>query len=612
MDTFFVRNEQLIKQMSEDSAVSDLFSAVGPGTKLETAATYYDYMLKLQRTYESDPDSALCLWAGDYDSSQYVMSDGTTSGLNNWVISERPWFAQAVSNPDKVIVSDPYQSSTGDYCLSFVKAVKDKSGNILGFVASDVTTDFAVQSAASHPAGQTGFYSVVTSSGTIVYSGNDELTGKLAAETVLAAGAAATDPGSVLEFEYDADGVTMMAAATAMKTSGWTVITAIPQKEFLADYNTTLSAFLLADAFLLIVLAVLLWFVAKRITVPIKQLADTAKSIASGEFDVEVNVASMDETGQLSMEIRQMVGQLRGYSDYINEITNTLNELANGNLRFELKHDYVGEFAKIKDALNNLSAKLTTTMRGIDEASDLVSDGALQLANASQTLSQGATEQASAIEELSATIESISSQVSDTADNSDTVSSATTNVLDELVASNEKMAKLMQAMGDIAKSSEEISRIIKAIEDIAFQTNILALNAAVEAARAGEAGKGFAVVADEVRNLASKSAEAAKDTTVLIQTSVEAVQVGTKLADEAAKSMLTVVDGAKNVKDTTSTISQATKEESSAIAQVVTGVEQISTVIQTNSATAEESAASSEELSSQAQILKNLVRQFKM
>ncbi len=183
---------------------------------------------------------------------------------------------------------------------------------------------------------------------------------------------------------------------------------------------------------------------------------------------------------------------------------------------------------------------------------------------------------------------------------------------DAIDGCNQQMGDMMHAMEKINTSSSEIGKIIKTIEDIAFQTNILALNAAVEAARAGAAGKGFAVVADEVRNLASKSAEAAKNTTTLIEGSLKAVEEGNEFSGATQQSLLQVVEHAEQIASSMAQITQATDDQAEAIKQITLGIDQISAVVQTNSATSEQSAAASQELSSQANVLKGLVGQFSL
>ena len=253
---------------------------------------------------------------------------------------------------------------------------------------------------------------------------------------------------------------------------------------------------------------------------------------------------------------------------------------------------------------------MSETLSIINTSSEQVSSGADQVSSGAQALAQGATEQASSTQELSATISEVSESVRQNAENVDLVTNYVRAAVAGVEHSNEQMQQMLAAMNNMNISSNEIVKIIKVIDDIAFQTNILALNAAVEAARAGAAGKGFAVVADEVRNLANKSANAAKQTTVLIESSINDVQDGSKIADQTAKLLAEVQEKVQLVGGTIQKIDQASTEQAAAITQITQGVEQVSAVVQTNSATAEQSAASSEELSAQADMLRKLIAKF--
>ena len=179
-----------------------------------------------------------------------------------------------------------------------------------------------------------------------------------------------------------------------------------------------------------------------------------------------------------------------------------------------------------------------------------------------------------------------------------------------ILQSNEEMQKLTRAMDEIRESSEQISSITKVIEDIALQTNILALNAAIEAARAGTAGKGFAVVADEVRNLAAKSAEAAKQTAVLLQTAESTVKEGGEIAANTSRVLSQAGEQAKMISVSIEQVERGSVEQAGAIEQITLGLSQVSSVVQNNAATAEESSASSEELAAQAQALQQEVSKF--
>ncbi|MDP4163446.1 MAG: methyl-accepting chemotaxis protein [Bacillota bacterium] len=296
----------------------------------------------------------------------------------------------------------------------------------------------------------------------------------------------------------------------------------------------------------------------------------------------------------------------------LNEASTVLQKFASGDLTVEMTGEYQGEYNTIKTSLNNALAAFNELLSEINTAASQVSSGASQVSNASQSLSTGAAEQASSVEELTSSVTEVASQTKQNATNATQASDLSTTVKEEAARGNEKMTKMLDAMSEINESSANISKIIKVIDDIAFQTNILALNAAVEAARAGQNGKGFAVVAEEVRNLAGKSAQAAKETTSLIEGSINKVEIGTKIANETANMLGIIVESAQKSAALVSDIATASTEQAAAIAQIDQGLMQVSTVVQTNSATSEESAASSEELSGQANILMEMVGKFKL
>ncbi len=349
--------------------------------------------------------------------------------------------------------------------------------------------------------------------------------------------------------------------------------------------------------------------VVRGITHPLAEIENAVKAMAQGNMHAEVTYSATNEFGNLADNLRFVQKTLAGY---IAHISSRMDSLAEGDLTVDMDMDYLGEFESIKHSGAKILESMNDAMSHLHQASDQVAEGSEQVSSGAQALSQGATEQASSVEELVATLSDLSDQVNQTAQKSRDVNDLIALTGAEVNNSNVKMASMMTAMTKINECSSQIEKIIKTIEDIAFQTNILALNAAVEAARAGEAGKGFAVVADEVRSLASKSAEAAKDTTVLISNSLNAVSEGNQIAAETQESLEKVVSSAQKITENMSMITEATDMQAEGLSQVTLGIDQISSVIQTNSATAQQSAAASEELFSQSSLLKSLVGRFRL
>ena len=376
--------------------------------------------------------------------------------------------------------------------------------------------------------------------------------------------------------------------------------------------NSAIGGIILIVAF--VIVAILMAkkigkLIIQSVTAPLQEIELVAKELAEGNLHSTLEYHSTDEIGSLAHSLRKSICIL---GTYVDQISRVMKEFSDGNFDIQPEVEWKGDFVGIHDSFMEFEKSMSDTVKGIQSAADQVSSGAGQVAESSTDLAQGATDQAAVVEELTATLASVSERVAQNAEHAKEISREVEHTGDEIINSNGKMQEMVESMREINESSGEISKIIATINDIASQTNLLALNASIEAARAGEAGKGFAVVADQVSVLAAQSAEAAKESTVLIESSVKAVEKGMVIADETAKQLENAVAGSKVITERVNGVAEALEEQTASILQVNTGVEHINDVVQTNSATSEECAAASQEMSSQAEMLENLIRQFKV
>lgn len=368
----------------------------------------------------------------------------------------------------------------------------------------------------------------------------------------------------------------------------------IDAQAFSGEYKTIIDAF--SEAF-------------EEMARPLREVSGVMDSMSKGKMDVKVGGRYQGEFQRLAESVNLTA---RGIHSIVNELSDALLKMSEGNFDLMPLQKFQGDYSDISDAINKILSTLNGLLGQINITAEQVSAGSFQVSQGSQSLSAGSTEQASAVEELTASVSQMAGQTKKNAENAGSARRLVSQVKNSATDGGKRMDEMLRSMNEIGEASSNISKIIKVIDDIAFQTNILSLNAAVEAARAGQYGKGFAVVAEEVRNLAARSAQAARETTELIESTARKVGEGTVTAGKTASAFDSIVDGVKKVSDMVEAISESSGGQATGITQIEQGLTQVSRVIQINSATAEQSAAASEELSSQADLLKDQVLKFSL
>ena len=401
-----------------------------------------------------------------------------------------------------------------------------------------------------------------------------------------------------------------IVTASPILGTDWTAVVICDAKEFLGNAFIAVLVMIITTTISFVVGALVISKFVKRIIVPLNAINGKILDMEQGKLSGDaIEVHTGDELETLADAVNSMTAYT---NTIIKDIEAVSAKLAAEDLTAEPAADYIGDYAPIKSALYGIINSTSDVIRQIGASSKLVSDGSSKMSDNSTTLSQAATEQAATVEELNASIVEISSNISANADSAGKAKVLADDCMKIVNEGNVKMTDMLHAMEEINETSSQIANIIKTIEDISFQTNILSLNASIEAARAGEAGKGFAVVAGEVGQLAGKTAEAAKNTTALIKTSLTAVENGTVMANETAKMLSKIVSETDDTAKVIDKIAAASQEQADSVKQILVGMDQISTSVQMTSGSSAECAASAEELSGQAKVLLDLVQRFKI
>ena len=611
MAEFFAPFETMTNQLAVNPELQLLMKTLSLSKNTAKHSGYPDALTNIQQIQALDTENIKSVWFADVDASMAAMSDGYITD-ESWDITTRPWFV--CLERGTTVYTVPYvDSASGDTVLTIASPVYDTSGKGLGVAGMDISLESIMSALEGYKIGKNGYVMLIGEDGTFVYHDDESVIGTNINDMKISDNlkeAIANKTEGLMK--YRTNGQSKYGYLAQVGDTGYSVLSCITNWEYNSSVLTLILMFVVIFAIGLLVIILTMRKAAAKIVKPLGELNDAAMKLAEGDLDVELNVTSEDEVGELGRSIEKTVSRLKEYIDYIDEISEVLAQMASGKLAINLKYAYVGEFQKVKDALVHISNSINEVMHNIKDGSEQVSVGSDDLANAAQSLAEGAEGQAASIEELVATAVTVAEQVEENKNDAEDSARHTNEATLMMEESQQQIRSMRDAMNKIQDASNKVVGVIKTIEDIAEQTNLLSLNASIEAARAGEAGRGFAVVASEIGKLANESAHAVNTTRDLISVSLAEIENGNALVDDVVNSLNRAVEKI----DTVNAMIQKTAENAvtqmESMLQIRGGVEEMSHGIQDNSAMAEETSATSEELAAQAVTLNELVQMFEL
>ena len=607
--------EQYIKcteQLAQNPEIKQVMNEIKPGDDISKAEKMETVLENLIHIANTDTENVMATWISDLDASALIQSDGFVSD-EDWDITGRGWYGCIETK--EPILTEPYiDSSTGKLILSAACPVMDDTtGTVLGAVGMDISLDHMTTVMSEYKIGNKGYILLLSENGTFLYHTQSDIIQKNVKDINISENVLNAMESKKDEFlKYRAQGQTKYGSLQHAGDTGYIVLSCLPLSEYYAMLIGMIVALIVIFSVGILLITFNIKKSASNLTKPILELNHTAQQLADGNLNVNINITSSNEIGELGESFQKTVNRLKEYIAYIDETSEVLAQIANGKLSIDLKNDYVGEFHKIKTALLHISDSMNQVMIGINESSERVSIGASELASASQVLAEGAELQAASIEELAATTNTVADQVENSRREAEASAKATAQTATMIEENQAKMQQMMEAMHKIHETSQQVVGIIQTIEDIASQTNLLSLNASIEAARAGDAGRGFAVVADEIGKLALESSKAANTTKELIEISMEEINKGNTITVGAMNSLKESVSAVDQVNNMIQETAQSAAIQAENMKQLRVGIEEMAHGIQDNSAASQQTSATSEELASQADILNQMVQKFEL